>query len=363
MAQLISSQQFNMNLFAFKRGITYDDSSADTDGGTLTAATVPGLSAPFNYASSLSLWNGTAGIATATSSFTYFGTALEANGKGTPVAGTVTGLAQMTGTAGSFLFGVSVDAQDIFDASQTATREDDQTLLLQMLAGDDRVTLSAFADKLEAQTGNDLVRAGAGNDTIFGNSGKDTLFGENGADMLYGGFGSDRVLGGYGDDVLNGGDGGDRLRGEQGNDTVNGEGGRDYVFGGYGNDLVNGGRGSDVLYGGAGRDTLDGSADTDMDTFVFREMQDSANGARRDVVRNFVSTVDKIDLSQLDANSATAGDQAFTFGGSFADNNAVWFTVRGSGIVFSADVNGDAVADFSIRIDTATSLVASDIIL
>lgn len=363
MAQLISTQQFNMNLFAFKRGITFDRNSVDEDGGTLTSAQVPGLSAPFNFASAVAQWNGPAGLATATDSFSYLGTGLEANSFGTPNAGTVTGLVAMTGTAGSYLTGVSVDASDIFDASQTASREDDQTLLNGMLAGDDRVILSAFADSFQAQEGNDTVRSGAGADTIYGNSGKDAIFGEAGADVLYGGFGSDRLLGGYGNDVLNGGEGGDRLRGNQGDDVVNGEGGRDFMFGGYGRDVLNGGKGSDFLYGGSGRDILNGGVDTDQDTFVFREMQDSFNTSARDVVRGFVSTVDRIDLSGLDSDLEIAGNQAFAFAGTFADNNAVWYAVRGTGVVVFADVDGDATADFSVRIDNTTALVISDFVL
>ncbi len=363
MAQLISTQQFNMNLFAFKRGITYDHDNLNPNGGTFTPTMIPGLLAPFTFASAVALWNGTGGIATATDSFGYLGTGLGTNAFGTPNAGTVTGLFQSTGNQASFLLGVSVSALDIFNASQTASREDDQTLLIRMLGGNDRVILSAFADSFQAQEGDDTVRAGAGDDIIYGNSGKDEIFGEAGDDVLYGGFGSDRVLGGYGDDVMNGGDGGDRMRGEQGADTLNGEGGRDFLFGGYGRDILNGGNGSDFLYGGAGRDVLNGGVDTDQDTFVFREMQDSFNSAARDIVVGFVSGVDKIDLAQLDANSAVAGNQAFTFGGAFADNNAVWFAVSGSALVVRADVNGDAVADFSVRIDNASTMLASDFLL
>lgn len=362
MVQLISTQQFNMNIFAFQRGITYDRNNIDADGGTLTPTMVPGLLAPFTFAAAASLWNGTGGLATATDSFSYLGTGIGTNAFGTPNAGTVTGLVQMTGTQGSYLLGVSVSALDIFNASQTATREDDQTLLIQMLGGNDRVILSAFADSFQAQEGDDLVRAGAGNDTIYGNSGRDTLFGEDGDDVLFGGFGSDRMLGGYGNDVLNGGDGGDRMRGEQGNDTLNGEGGRDFLFGGYGRDVLYGGNGSDFLYGGAGFDILDGGVDDFQDTFVFREMQDSSI-SRPDLIRNFVSGVDRIDFAQLDANTAVGGNQAFTFGGAFADNNAVWYQVRNWGVLVHADVNGDAIADITVRVQGATQLLASDFLL
>lgn len=364
MAQIISSLQFNMQTFAFERGVAYDSFSFDADGGTLTAATAPGLLAPFSFNTSLSLWDGAGALSTATESVTYMGTDLAANAWGTPVSGTVTGISGGAGAGRYFIVGVSVTALSVFNATQTTTRDDDMAVVARMLSGNDNVTLSAFADNFSAQDGADLVNAGAGNDTINGNSGSDTLMGEDGNDMLYGGFGYDRMDGGYGNDGLYGGDGGDQLRGRQGNDNLYGDAGHDQLFGGYGNDNLYGGVGRDRLIGEDGRDVMYGGVDTDRDVFVFESLSDtSTSAANRDIVHNFVSGVDDIELTALDANTSVAGNQAFLFGGTTAGANSVWYARSGTSIIVAADVNGDAVADFTIRVTGISQILASDFLL
>ena len=363
MAQLISTQRFTMQSFAFERGVNFDHHSRDADGGRLTAADAPGLSAPFAYSSALSLWDGAGGIASATRSMTYLGTGLDANGAGTPNSGRVTGLVHESGNTGTYLVGVSARAVDIFAASQTTSRSDDIAILRDMLKGSDRVILSAFSDSIATHDGNDTVHAGAGNDTVYGNAGGDKLYGEAGRDVLFGGFGYDMLSGGLNADRLYGGDGSDRLLGNQGNDRLYGESGGDRLVGGYGDDRMYGGVGADVLIGGEGRDVMFGGADTDRDTFVFGQLSESRPGARQDVVHNFVSGTDRIDLSGLDANGALSGDQAFRFTGTTADANAVWYSTTGSSVIVSADVTGDGISDFSIRVTGLQSLAAADFLL
>ena len=103
--------------------------------------------------------------------------------------------------------------------------------------------------------------------------------------------------------------------------------------------------------------------DGDRDVFVFNSIGDSAVGAGRDVVQNFTSGVDDIDLRGIDANGALAGDQAFAFHGTTAAAHSVWFTVSGGDAVLNGDVNGDGVADFQIGLTGLTSLVAGDFLL
>ncbi len=104
-------------------------------------------------------------------------------------------------------------------------------------AGDDSITGSATADKIDAGTGNDYVLAGAGDDLVLGGAGNDGIDGGDGADTLWGGLGVDNLQGGTGADELHGG------------------GGDDYLGGGSGDDALWGGTGSDILSGGAGLDT------------------------------------------------------------------------------------------------------------
>jgi len=126
---------------------------------------------------------------------------------------------------------------------------------------------------------------------------------------------------------------------------------------------LNGGRGGDVLTGGGGRDRLYAGKDTNVDRFVFNELSDSHRGLKNtDRIYQFGNN-DLIDLTGIDANEALAGDQAFTFAGTTATANAVWYEVKGKNSFVRADVDGDAKADFSVLVMSTGSVSASDFIL
>ena len=125
------------------------------------------------------------------------------------------------------------------------------------------------------------------------------------------GNGLDNVmLGNSGRNTLDGGQGRDELRGGEEND---------FLFGGANDDTLFGDGGVDRLVGSTGADKLTGGAGAD--TFEFRAPDDSGfKGAAADEILDFsAAQADKIDLSQIDANSLVTGDQAFTFIG---NNNA-----------------------------------------
>ena len=65
-------------------------------------------------------------------------------------------------------------------------------------AGDDTLTGSILADRIEGIAGNDSLSGQFGDDTLIGGSGNDTLEGGAGNDLLYGGSGTDN---GGGDDL------------------------------------------------------------------------------------------------------------------------------------------------------------------
>ncbi len=90
------------------------------------------------------------------------------------------------------------------------------------------------------------------------------------------------------------------------------------LLGGGGHDTLRAGGGSDVLIGGGGADSLAGYGGAD--TFRYDLASDSAPG-RSDLIGDFQSGLDKIDLSRVDANSAAAGNQAFSWIGSNAFSN------------------------------------------
>ncbi|MGB8313618.1 MAG: hypothetical protein WCE69_03955, partial [Aestuariivirga sp.] len=105
------------------------------------------------------------------------------------------------------------------------------------------------------------------------------------------------------------------------NDTFIGGTGADQFFGWGGNDSFDGGDGRDIIDGGAGNDTLNGAGGQDRltgglgnDIFDFNGINGSAAGsAKRDTIVDFEHASDKIDLFDIDANTGTSFNDAFTF--------------------------------------------------
>jgi hypothetical protein len=110
-------------------------------------------------------------------------------------------------------------------------------------------------------------------------------------------------------------DGRFRIFSGDGADSIRGSAGADDIFGRGGNDSIVGGLGGDVLNGGAGNDR-----------FIYTSVADST-AAARDTIADFAAG-DLIDLLQVDANSAAAGDQAFTFIGAAAFRQHRWAAAR-----------------------------------
>ena len=125
------------------------------------------------------------------------------------------------------------------------------------------------------------------------------------------------------------------------------------------NDTLSGTQWANVITGGGGADTLSGRGGAD--TFVFTALTDSTVAAS-DTILDFEHGVDKIDLSQIDAISTTAGEQSFQF----IDTNV--FTRHAGELnymngVVSGDVDGDGLADFRIVIGNKSPLSAVDFVL
>jgi Ca2+-binding RTX toxin-like protein len=180
-------------------------------------------------------------------------------------------------------------------------------------------------------------------------AGESSLAGNN---YLIGGAGANAMHGYEGNDTLMGLSGGDSLRGGMGNDSLNGGGGADFLDGGKGKDLLEGGAGRDIMIGNIG-----------SDRFAFRATTESGRGAAADQIRDFSrGQGDKIDLSDIDANTKAYGDQAFNFidDAAFSKQAAELRYEHG---VLSGDVNGDRVADFQIVITNHADLAAGDFLL
>ena len=171
-----------------------------------------------------------------------------------------------------------------------------------------------------------------------------------------------------GDVDLSGGD--DIYDGELGTvtGTVRGSDGNDHLKGGAGADLLDGGHGADRLFGGGGDDQLTGGGSRDVmnggggaDVFVFTASSHSTFALRSDgrktlpdLLEEFVSGQDKIDLSAIDA-VVGSGDDAFTFVGSSAFTGRAGelrVEIRNEYAFISGDMNGDGIADLIIVAQT-----------
>lgn len=216
-------------------------------------------------------------------------------------------------------------------------------------------TLGANFENLTLRGARDAT--GTGNrldNTILGNDGDNLLRGRRGDDFIDEAWGDDTLFGGDGDDLIADVDGDNSINGGAGSDTlwlftgssgagvtanlaqrtasgatfahsldsienvigstlddiITGSGVANVLEGDGGNDTISGGKGADTLDGGTGRDTLTGG--TEGDVFLFRSITDSAVAAP-DRIADFVQGQDVIDLSQIDADGAAAGNGTFTF--------------------------------------------------
>jgi Ca2+-binding RTX toxin-like protein len=164
--------------------------------------------------------------------------------------------------------------------------------------------------------------------TIEGNAGQNSISGLQGSDMLGGLGGADTLTAGSGHDSLSGNLGADSLTGDSGGDT---------------------------LHGGIGADTLVGGSSADR--FLYTAVEQSPLG-NRDVIGDFLTGSDIIDLSAIDANSNLGGNQAFDFIGAtaFTGTARELRTFQNAGNTFVAgDTDGDGTGNIQIQL---TGLIA-----
>ena len=210
-------------------------------------------------------------------------------------------------------------------------------------------TLGAGLDTLEAIKG---LRGSAHNDLLIGSSGDDTI---------EGGDGDDRMRGGEGTDTLDYDHAGAGVRvnlslnaaaqdtGGAGIDTIYDF---EFLFGSAYDDMLIGtdsadgnylrGRdGDDILIGRGGFDTLEGGAGADL--FVYD------TPGTGDWIMDFGLGDDRIDVSAIDADVATQGDQAFRIVDAFSGSAGELVVNRGgSQPQIQFDVDGDGQSDLTL---------------
>ncbi|HEY8276424.1 MAG TPA: hypothetical protein VIG52_05445 [Methyloceanibacter sp.] len=253
---------------------------------------------------------------------------------------------------------------------------------VQLGGGDDHFTGGGKSETVVDNNGLDTISLGAGNDTYIatgntGTDGLDTISASKGIDTYDASAASGAVrvnldtvshfgvsattalgfnaVGSIGDK--------DAITGFE---NAKGGSGIDEIYGTAASNTLNGGGGSDVLAGFGGKDILTGGIGTD--TFYFASIKDSGvTASTRDLITDFTADGaggEAINLSQIDANTTLANDQAFTFlgtnvnfGGNAGELRAYW---TATGQIIEGDVNGDKKADFSIEIaDPGHAIVLS----
>jgi Ca2+-binding RTX toxin-like protein len=134
-------------------------------------------------------------------------------------------------------------------------------------------------------------------------------------------------------------------------DVLTGDSNANRINGSVGNDRITGGQGGDTLTGGAG-----------ADTFVYTSYTDSSPAF--DAITDFNSAAgDRIDLSAIDADTATAGDQAFTFiGGAAFGPDATGQLRYANGVLYGSN-DADATAEFAIVLSGTPAVSAGDFLL
>jgi Ca2+-binding RTX toxin-like protein len=254
--------------------------------------------------------------------------------------------------------------------------------------GDDTLAGGSGNDILDGGVGVDSLDGGIGNDQLNGGDGNDSLAGGDGNDVLTGGLGSDAMTGGLGDDTFYVDDAGDTTveASGQGTDLVRatvtwtlaanvenlvqdgaanidatgnglanaltGNGGNNSLDGGAGDDVIKAGNGNDILIGGTGNDILVGGAGADA--FVVTAASIHTSGAiETDTVNDLVAVQgDRLDLSAIDADTITGGDQAFHLViGAFTHHaGEMTLTLSGGNTLLALDVDGDGRADYRMTI-------------
>lgn len=255
------------------------------------------------------------------------------------------------------------------------------------------------------------VSLGGGNDLFDGRLGRLTgsIFGGAGVDILYGGADDDNIVGGTEADQMSGGAGNDLYAVDNiadvvieaaggGADTIqttlslalsdyqnvenvrllgvgrlsaSGDAGANKLFGNAnanvlsgldGNDMLAGGNNADRLIGGTGSDRLFGQAGNDLFTFT-RASDSGVTMTTADRIMDFAS-VDRIDLSALDANPFAASDQAFTLdaGGTFSVGE-IRQARLGADLIVSLNLDADAQPEMALVVANVTALTAADFIL
>jgi Ca2+-binding RTX toxin-like protein len=236
------------------------------------------------------------------------------------------------------------------------------------------------------------------NNIITGNDASNRLNGKKGADTLIGGLGDDIYVTDGNDTITESATGGtdtvqssatytlaaniEKLTltgssaingtGNAADNTITGNTGANTLNGAAGADTLNGGSGADKVIGGTGIDQMTGAGGND--TFIFNNVVESAiTATTADVITDFVSGRDKINLSAIDAFASSSTNDAFIWKGSANFNSTSKGEVRfqifdnagedNDYTMIWIDNDADTAVEMAICLTGLYSLTASDFIL
>ncbi|PPK39550.1 hypothetical protein CD175_08675 [Pseudomonas laurylsulfatiphila] len=277
-----------------------------------------------------------------------------------------TGADRLSGGDGSDIYFVDNIGDSVNETSTLVSTGGEDTVysyLTDYTLGSNVENLRVLATGTANSTGNslnNLIYAGSGNNSLDGAAGIDT------ASYAYAGSAvtaslasaAAQATGGSGSDILLNFE---NLTGGNFNDILTGSTTANTLSGGAGNDTLNGGAGNDLLLGGTGVDRLNGGSGADR--FDFNVLSEMGLGVLRDVLGDFkTSEGDKIDLSTLDANTATATNEAFIFIGSSAFGSNAAGQLRFAGGMLYGSTDADSSAEFEIQLLGVSTLNTTDLI-
>ena len=227
-----------------------------------------------------------------------------------------------------------------------------------------RINTTAVAN-LTGNALNNILYAAAGNNVLDGGLGSDTASYQYATAGVMVSLASTvaQTTGSSGSDTLLNIE---NLTGSNFADTLTGNASSNILNGGIGADTLNGGAGNDVLTGGLGADQLTGG--TGADRFDFNLLTETGlTSTTWDTITDFkTSEGDKIDLQGVDANTALAGDQAFTFIGmvsTFTGDATGQLRFDAATHILYGSTDADTAAEFAIVLTGVSSLAGTDLVL
>lgn len=257
---------------------------------------------------------------------------------------------------------------------------------LNLNRGDDKVVLTGTgaAGDISFGRGDDILKAGSDGwvGTVNAAHGEDTVYlGQRGAEYINLGKDADTIFlkplsDAFQPVSLNGGEGVTDAA-EEDSDTVSFAAfsaaltidlnGQYVVKTGSGNFYINN---FENATGGKGRDTLIANDEANLlkggqgaDTFLF----ETRAAIKDDRILDFSQDAkDRIDFSDIDANTKIDGNQAFSFIGTagFHDKaGELRYLVKSGDTRIQGDVNGDGKADFTLVLEGSVDLDAGDFLL